>query len=157
MAFTFAPWAGAAQPERPTAPAAPTAPTAPTPAPQAQPTTKPEKEYLRDLVLIPSEFDDSQPCGKDPFFPKSERTCKTKQSSTPRPSLLTTLKLRGLSRSPTQRMVLINKYTLAEGEEREIRVDDQVHKLGCVEVREKSVLISIDGQPMELFLPADLF
>lgn len=136
------------------APVAPTAPTAPV-IPALDPPTgsAPARTYLNELALIKSEFDDSLTTGKDPFFPRSSRI-RGQAAVTNVPVVLDfpDLRLKGISGTATQRLALINRYTLAEGESQEIRVNDRSYAITCVAVRERSVVLSWRGQQRELFL-----
>jgi hypothetical protein len=64
------------------------------------------------------------------------------------------LALKGISGSKDRRMVMINNASLMTGETAKVRAQDQEHVVCCQEIRETSVLITCDGKPMELKLPA---
>ena len=108
-------------------------------------------------VVIKSVFVEDTKSGKNPFFPKSQRR-ETELASgvlaaTALGSLPTNLVLKGLSGSPSRRLAIINYYTMAAGETATLKVDGQVFKVQCLEVREKSVLIRCnDSPPKELTL-----
>ena len=89
---------------------------------------------------------------KDPFFPKSQRW--TTQVVTPVGVVPDTtalnqvfngLILKGISGLPGKRLALINNRTLETGEPFEFKINNRAIKVRCVEVRDKSVVIGIDG------------
>ncbi len=99
-----------------------------------------------------SVFVDEVQFGKDPFFPRSTRRAKAvpvAPAAVSAPSLATVilgqLTLKGISVSPNGRYALINNTTLAAGERAELKLTGQVAKIRCVEVRNDSVLIGIEG------------
>jgi hypothetical protein len=109
-----------------------------------------------DAVSAPkSVFTDEANFGKDPFFPKSSRRIATAPVShnpqtTEVPDRIFVLK--GISVNKDKRLALINNYTLAAGEEAEIKVEGHTVRVRCVEVRERSVIISVRGANKELTL-----
>lgn len=64
------------------------------------------------------------------------------------------LALKGISGTKERRMVLINNANLMTGETAKVKVDDRQVLVCCKEIREDSVLITADEQPMELKLGA---
>ena len=64
------------------------------------------------------------------------------------------LVLRSLSGAASRRLALINNQTLAKGEEARVRVGRTNVLVRCLEIRERSTLLRIGGQPqsVELFL-----
>lgn len=98
-----------------------------------------------------SAFTDSRTFGKDPFFPKSRR-----RESVPVVATNIVLKegelppgmvLKGLSGTKEKPLAIINNYTFAEGEEAEVRVLNQLFRVKVIEVKERSVVISVNGTP----------
>jgi hypothetical protein len=67
------------------------------------------------------------------------------------------LVLKGLSGSPARRFALINDSTLMQGEEGRVRVGNSSLVVRCVEIRTRSVVVRVAGQPAltELFLNED--
>jgi len=63
-----------------------------------------------------------------------------------------TLALKGISGSEQRRMALINNATLFVGETATVKVQDQRVEVCCKEIREDSVLITVDGKLTELKL-----
>ena len=55
------------------------------------------------------------------------------------------LTLKGLSGTKERPLALINGSTLAAGETAEIKCSGQILKIRCREIRERSVLIELDG------------
>ncbi len=106
-----------------------------------------------------SVFIDNYKLSKDPFFPKSKRRENMALSTRSQGELPPGLILRGLSGTKEKRLALINNYTLAVGEEADIKLDAQTTvRLRCLEIRERSVLVTFDGlaEPKELRLRRDL-
>ena len=104
-----------------------------------------------------SVFIDDFKSGKDPFFPKSTRrgvVADPKSAATNTVAALPAgLVLKGLAGPPRRRLAIINSHTLAAGETADIKVDGQVVKVQCLEVRERSVLLRCNDQtPRELFI-----
>ncbi len=66
------------------------------------------------------------------------------------------IQLRGISGPPGRRLALINDATVAMGESCRVRVGSTNRNLRCLEVRDRSVLVEIDGQPQELILRSKL-
>jgi hypothetical protein len=100
--------------------------------------------------------------GKDPFFPSSKRRIGQVVVPPPVPAVVNTqnpgefpwdlFTLKGVSISTARRLAIINNYTLAEGEEREVKVAGQVYRVRCVTVQEQSAVISIKNRTRELSL-----
>ena len=103
-------------------------------------------------IAIPqSTFVDKADSGRDPFFPYSTRRRETVVRVTPTNNipqinaLLEKLSLKGISGVKGQPLALINSSTIAEGELAEIRCGHQLVKVRCLEIRERSVLVELDG------------
>jgi hypothetical protein len=62
------------------------------------------------------------------------------------------LALKGISGAKNRRMVLINNATLMVGETADVKVQDRNVVVCCKEIRDDSVFITADDQPMELKL-----
>jgi hypothetical protein len=99
------------------------------------------------------------PSGKDPFFPNSTRPTAGSQkpdvSPTPAPVDASMLRLRGITGPADHRIALINNRTFAPGEQGEVSAREGKLLIRCVEIRERSVLVTVEGQPEvhELKLP----
>lgn len=99
-----------------------------------------------------SVFADAAGFGRDPFFPNSKRR---QNVATPKAIITGDIPngivLKGLSGTPQKRLAVINNYTVAEGEETELRAGGQYFRVRCVEIRDGSVMISVNGmEPKEL-------
>jgi hypothetical protein len=96
-------------------------------------------------------FVDTADNGKDPFFPTSmrrfENLTRTTVTNTVAPSnaLFRNLALKGISGTRSQPFALINGATVTVGELAEIKCGNQVVKVRCREIRDRSVLLELDG------------
>lgn len=108
-----------------------------------------------------STFNDSRNFGKDPFFPRSKRrepqvvvnTTTNWQAG----ELPAGLVLKGLSGTLGKRLAVINNYTFAENEEAEVRVGHQLFRVKVIEIKDRSVMVSVNGtSPRELTLRSGL-
>jgi hypothetical protein len=96
-------------------------------------------------------FADDALGGKDPFFPDSQRRRPQVQiapvnTGTPSSGAWGLLQLKGISRDKDRKLALINNATLAEGEKAPVRLNNgQSIMIQCLEIRERAVLISIEG------------
>jgi len=114
-----------------------------------------------DAVVPPnaprSDFKHDIGFGKDPFFPKSTRRPKVVQL--PDKPLMTSVPgnvaLKGISVFKDKKLAIINDRTLAEGEEFTLKNNGngQPVKVKCVEIKEKSVIVSVGSATKELTLP----
>ena len=71
-----------------------------------------------------------------------------------RPTRLKELRLEGITGTPGRRIAVINNLTLTQGEEGEVRARNGKIKIRVLEIRDKSVLLQIEGlpEPKELLL-----
>ena len=103
-----------------------------------------------------SEFIDDVEFGKDPFFPASMRRPKTmvkiSDNEPPRPMVPDSVVLKGISFFEGKKLAIINNYTVAEGEEFELKTGRQPLRIKCVEIKEKSVVVNVNGATKELLL-----
>jgi len=108
-------------------------------------------------ISTKSIFTDDPKFGKDPFFPHSNRRGIPDPVS-PIASLtdVRDLVLKGISGGKDRRLALINNRTVENGEELDFKFGNRTLKVHCVEIREKSVVIRVDGQSKELFLRQNL-
>lgn len=98
-----------------------------------------------------SVFVDDANVGKDPFFPRSTRRgaqLKTVALVEAVPDLL----LKGVSGTAARRLAIINNRTFEVGEESELKSNGQSVRVKCVEIKDKSVTVQINGVSRELFL-----
>jgi hypothetical protein len=106
-----------------------------------------------DAVIPKSVFVDDPTTGRDPFFPNSTRRLDAlpklvtgPTNNVPRTTmLLDQLRLKGISGTKTQPLALINNATVAKGETAEIKCGVQVVKIRCRDIRERSVLVELEG------------
>ena len=102
-----------------------------------------------------SVFVDEVDIGKDPFFPRSTRRPKVivraVDPELSRPVVPDFLVLKGISVSKDRKLAIINYYTAAEGEEFSLKFNGHVVvKVKCVEIKDKSVIVSVNGATKEL-------
>ena len=105
-------------------------------------------------VAIPqSVFATEGTTGKDPFFPNSIRRIKRDDSGKQSPirDFSGLLKLTGIA-GGVRPIATINNLTFAVGEEQEVKVEGGKLKIRVVEIREKSVVISVEKQPQQIEL-----
>ena len=105
-----------------------------------------------------SEFVDDREFGKDPFFPNSGRRPKavvrTAEPDVVRPNVPDALALKGISHINEKKLAIINTYTVAEGEEFSLHLGTQTLRVKCVEIKDRSVVVSVNGATKELTLRA---
>ena len=105
-----------------------------------------------------SVFIDRPDFGRDPFFPTSIRRGK----ATPTNPIVEPvanfrdLVLKGISSNKEKRLAIINNKTFEAGEEAELRINGQLVKVKCTEIRDMSVVVSVNGATKELFLGGKL-
>ena len=98
-----------------------------------------------------SIFLDKHDSGRDPFFPHSARRRESLVTVVPTnnvpqlSAILGKLLLKGISGTRAQPLALINNSTIAEGELGEVRCDQRLVKVRCLEIRERSVLVELYG------------
>jgi hypothetical protein len=121
---------------------------APAPAPTAATPGTPEEPQL-----IKSVFVDRPNFGRDPFFPNSTRRGRLVETNRVEAvANFNNIVLKGISGTAEKRLAIINNKTFEVGEEGDLRVGGPATRIKCVEIREKSILISINGVTKELFL-----
>jgi hypothetical protein len=79
---------------------------------------------------------------------------KPTKDGLPESGALKKLKLSGLAGPANNRLAIINGATFAKGETQHIKIDGMPFALRCVEIREGSVIVAIEGEdkPRELFM-----
>ncbi len=94
-----------------------------------------------------SVFEEKVKGAKDPFFTSSaRRTPKLVTGKTVAPVDQTKdLILRGLTGSKSRRLALINNQTFSEGEQADVKVPIGKIRVRCVEIRDQSVIITVEG------------
>lgn len=98
---------------------------------------------------------------KDPFFPKTDRfkrfAVKTNDTELPPPPLFPEgIRYKGFSGTPGRPMAIINNKTVEKGERFELLINGQRIRIQCVEIKDRSVVLEINGITKELKLRADL-
>ena len=63
----------------------------------------------------------------------------------PEPAWFRQIKLGGISGTPDHRFALINNETFAKGDQATVKVGDKHVMVHCIDIRESSVVVSIDG------------
>jgi hypothetical protein len=111
-----------------------------------------------EVVIPQSVFDLTAKGIKDPFYPNTLRSPIPVPAATTNSvpvAALTSLVLKALSGGAGQRLALINNRTLEVGETAEVTTAGGGKiKIRCVEIKESSVLVKVDGQgePIEIHL-----
>ncbi|MBI5385045.1 MAG: hypothetical protein HZA90_10205 [Verrucomicrobia bacterium] len=96
-------------------------------------------------------FTDDPQFGRDPFFPNSVRRARemarvNASAAFAQPAnLLSQLTLKGISIAKGRRLALINNVTFAAGETVELKVNAENLRVRCVEIRDRSVIVALDG------------
>ena len=141
----------------------PKPPAAPAPPkPVAKPSVSTNQTALATNTFLAEFVDDPKSTGKDPFFPRSTRrspaivvpTNTTTGATTPAPvrsAAVTNLVLKAILGTSTDRLVTINRTTLGVGEEGTVRFPGGKAVVKCLEIKERSVVILVDGERRELF------
>jgi len=105
-----------------------------------------------------SEFIDDVEFGKDPFFPASIRRpkvlVKTPDVEPPRAMVPDYVVLKGITAFQGRKLAIINNYTVGEGEEFVLKTRGQPIQIKCVEIKEKSAVVSVNGATKEIPLRA---
>lgn len=106
---------------------------------------------LDDVASNQSTFTDDAKFGKDPFFPKSIRRVPKVITPEPKsmaiPDILNAIRLTGISGGRNKRLAMLNNRTVGVGEVTDFRFNNQTFKVRCLEIRERSVLLGVEGSP----------
>jgi len=110
-----------------------------------------ETNQLSSQIVIPqSVFVAEGATGRDPFFPNSTRlqakVPDTTKGQPVREDFSRLLKLTGVT-GGTRPIATINNLTFEVGEEQEVKVEGRKVKIRVLEIGEKSVRLSVEGQP----------
>ena len=105
------------------------------------------------LVIPQSVFVAEGPTGKDPFFPNSIRRTKRDEpgKQSPIQDFSGLLKLTGIA-GGVRPIATINALTFAVGEEQEVKVEGGKVRIRVLEIRTKSVVISVEKLPQSIEL-----
>jgi hypothetical protein len=79
---------------------------------------------------------------------------RTTKAELPEPQYVQDIVLKGISGSPNGRFALINNQTLSTGETGKVKAGQKIVTVKCLEIKEKSVVVQIEGveQPREIGL-----
>ena len=121
---------------------------------------KPAAPVSKEPVAPPkSVFINDPAVGKDPFFPKSTRRplpitnvivqASQQVVSTGVPDDIV---IKGINLLKSRRLAIINNVTLAQGEECDLKIKGKTVRIRCVEVKDKSVVVSVGGVSKEIAL-----
>lgn len=127
----------------------------PAPAPESLPPSPPPKS----VFVIDPKF------GRDPFFPRSERwtnlfpkvTNEVAVAQPPPPQFPEELRCQGFSAVGAKKLVIINGRTVEAGEKFVVRLlSGQTIQVLCLEIRDGSAVVEVNGIAKELHLRSDL-
>ena len=136
--------AGAAQAPTPTK----------TPAAPAKPDPAAEQEVPRAVFVVPTSPKD----GRDPFFPNSTLTFPNPVTKT-NPTIAAApprMGLMGISGTRERPLAIINNKTFGKGEEQEIASGNAKLRVRCIDIKEDSVIIEVNGERQELRMRSGL-
>jgi len=96
--------------------------------------------------------------GKDPFFPESSRIQPPAavDPNPTRPNVPEFISCKGISINQGKKLAIINNYTVAEGEEFTLRYANQITKVKLIEIKDRLVVVEVNGVSKELPLRASL-
>ena len=98
--------------------------------------------------------------GKDPFYPRSTRIdkkpAKVDELVPVKEGVPVEVVLRGISFGAGRKLAIINNYTVAEGEDFALRINGKLIKGQCVEIKEKSAVVKVNGDTKEIPLRSSL-
>jgi uncharacterized protein YgbK (DUF1537 family) len=118
--------------------------------------------HLDEVTSANSVFVDDAKFGRDPFFPNSKRRLPKVVTPvgpvTSSLQVLNNIVLKGISGLPGHRLAMLNNRTVAVGEETQFNFDNQPIKVRLIEIREKSVVLGMQGtaETKEIHLRAGL-
>ena len=117
---------------------------------EAKPVAGPVGSNLKSVFINDPSF------GRDPFFPNSSRRPLAPTNTVvdivvpPSPTVPDDIFLKGVNILKDRRLAIINNYTVAQGEEFELKLKGKIYRVRCVEVKDRSAIIRIDGINKEL-------
>lgn len=86
------------------------------------------------------------PSGSQPARPATTAQPLFNGAPTAPPRLYSDLTLKAITGNEGRRFALLNNQTFAAGDTAKVKLEDREVKVRCVEVREKSVVVAVDGQ-----------
>src|SRR5436190_7861761 len=112
----------------------------------------PAPASLATPVQIPqSIFESAPPAGKDPFFPNSSRGPKISKAE-PVVVRIPEIGLKGITGTVTKRLCILNNRPFQVGETAEMKVSGQTVIVKCLEIKNNSAIVTINGLEKELNL-----
>lgn len=106
-------------------------------------------EAPKSVFVIPETSQD----GRDPFFPLSTRLHPVARvMAATRPAAVPELELKGISGTVDRRLAIINNRTFERGEEGEVVCNAGRVRVTCMEIKDDSVRIVVNGQERVLSL-----
>ena len=104
--------------------------------------------FIEELTRISGK---KAPAGKQPKSSELPPLPPFNAAPTAPPHRFNDVSLKGISSLNSNRLAVINNKSLSEGESALVKVGDAHVKVKCIEIREASVLVSVDGaEPREL-------
>ena len=111
-----------------------------------------ETEMQTSVFTIPSNFKE----GRDPFFPSRQVTGVPTVKTTKTTAAPFKLVLSGMSGTKEKPLAMINNRTFEKGEEADIVAGSGRVRVRCVEIKDTSVIVELNGQRQELRLRDNL-
>jgi hypothetical protein len=117
---------------------------------EARPAAGPAATTLKSVFINDPSF------GRDPFFPNSSRRPLVPTNTVvdvvmpPVPTVPDDIFLKGINILKDRRLAIVNNYTVAQGEEFELKLKGKTYRVRCVEVKDRSAVIRIDGVNKEI-------
>ncbi len=117
---------------------------------EAKPVAGPAGTSLKSVFINNPSF------GRDPFFPNSSRRPLAPTNTVvevivpPAPTVPDDIFLKGVNILKDRRLAIVNNYTVAQGEEFELKLKGKTYRVRCVEVKDRSAVIRVDGINKEL-------
>jgi len=109
-------------------------------------------EKLEKVTRMTSPVAQATPAPQPPQPEKPRKPVTWTPPPPPVPIHYGRLALKSISGTKERPVVLINNATMMTGETAKVRTEDREVLVCCKEIREDSVMITCDGQPMELKL-----
>lgn len=99
-------------------------------------------KWARDAIILKMSQDQiAEGRKRVPAFVPHQAT----NDELPEPSWVKQIKLQGISGTEKRRVAVINGRTFQKGDESTVKADGKSVKLGCLDVREASVIVQIEG------------
>jgi hypothetical protein len=105
-----------------------------------------EPEIPQSVFIIPTAPGE----GKDPFFPLRPVVAVATPRTNRAPVTSVKLVLSGMSGTREKPLAIINNRTFEKGEEADILLKEGRTRVRCIEIRDDSVLVEVNGARQEL-------